>query len=133
MSDRFDHKLESKPAEGDAGPEIVRRIELITGTGRRRCWSSDDKVRMVVESLEPGATVSEVARRHGLSPQQLFAWRREARAMSGESTEVRRPPRLPWLARLRARCPPHRGPSSLRGHLHKSCLRPLHRHRHRRR
>jgi transposase-like protein len=107
MSDRFDHKLEhkleSKPAEGDAGPGIVRRIELITGTGRRRRWSSDDKVRMVVESLEPGATVSEVARRHGLSPQQLFAWRREARAMSGESTEVTAAAAAPAVARPASR------------------------------
>ena len=81
MSNRFDHKLEhkleSKPPDADAGHGSVRRLELITGTGRRRRWSSDDKVRIVVESLEPGATVSEVARRHELSPQQLFAWRRE--------------------------------------------------------
>src|SRR5262245_58873315 len=91
MSDRFDHKLErklehkleNKPAEAGAETEHVRRLELITGTGRRRRWSSDDKVRIVVESLEPGAKVSEVARRHGLSPQQLFAWRRVARAISG--------------------------------------------------
>ena len=86
MSDRFDHKLEhkleSRPAEGGAGPRSVRRIELITGSGRRRRWASDDKIRIVVESFEPGAIVSEVARRHGLSPQQLFAWRREARTMS---------------------------------------------------
>ena len=53
----------------------VRRIEVITGTGRRRRWSSDDRVRILLESLKPGANVSEVARRHGLSPQQ-----REARA-----------------------------------------------------
>jgi transposase len=92
MSNRFDHKLEhkleSKPPDADAGPGSVRRLELITGTGRRRRWSSDDKVRIVVESLEPGATVSEVARRHGLSPQQLFAWRREARCVSGQPPEV---------------------------------------------
>ena len=67
--------MRAKPAEGD-GERSVRRIELITGTGRRRRWSSDDKARIVVESLEAGANVSEVARRHGLSPQQLFAWRR---------------------------------------------------------
>lgn len=101
MSDRFDHKLEhkleSKPAEGDAGPRSVRRIELITGTERRRRWSSDDKLRMVVESFEPGANVSEVARRHGLSPQQLFAWRREVRAMSGQSTEVAAAPAAPAM------------------------------------
>src|SRR5260221_11052473 len=85
MSDRFDqtleHTFESKPdSGGDDAVTSVHRIELITGTGRRRRWSDDDKVRIVVESLRPGANVSEVARRHGLSPQQLFGWRREARA-----------------------------------------------------
>lgn len=85
MSDRFDHtlerKLESKPEVAGDGVVNVRRIELITGTGRRRRWSSHDKIRIVVESFEPGANVSEVARRNGVSPQQLFAWRREARAL----------------------------------------------------
>lgn len=85
MSDHFDHKLERRletraGSDGDEGGR-VRRLELISGTGRRRQWSSDDKARIVVESLAPGATVSDVARRHGMSPQQLFAWRREARAM----------------------------------------------------
>jgi len=60
-------------------PETVRRLELITGTGRRRRFSDDDKARVVEETLAPGAVVSEVARRHGLSPQQLFGWRRQAR------------------------------------------------------
>lgn len=73
MRDRFEHRLENKPADNaDGGVTTVRRIELITGTGRRRRWSADDKARIVVESLKPGANVSEVARRHGLSPQQLF-------------------------------------------------------------
>jgi transposase len=96
MSDRFEHRLERKldqklernAAEDDAELGSVHRLELITGTGRRRRWSHDDKVRIVVESLQPGATVSEVARRHGLSPQQLFAWRRTARATVGETAEV---------------------------------------------
>ncbi len=84
MSDRFkhrlEHKLETKPTEGDGAPEGVRRLEVITGIGRRRHWSNDDKIRIVLESLEAGTTVSEVARRHGLSPQQLFAWRRAVRS-----------------------------------------------------
>jgi len=72
MSDRFDHTLEhtleSKPDDGgDDAVTSVRRIELITGTGRRRRWSDDDKARIVIESLRAGANVSEVARRHGLS------------------------------------------------------------------
>ena len=57
----------------------VRRLEVITGTGRRRRFSEDDKVRIIEETLAPGAVISEVARRHGLTPQQLFTWRRQAR------------------------------------------------------
>jgi transposase len=59
--------------------EPVRRLEVFTGSGRRRDWSEEDKARIVSESYETDETVSGVARRHALSPQQLFAWRRAAR------------------------------------------------------
>jgi transposase len=71
-------------------PEAVRRLEVITGTGRRRRFSKDDKAHIVEETLAPGAVVSEVARRHGLSPQQLFGWRRQAR-QSAAGTDTTRP------------------------------------------
>ncbi|WP_291830021.1 transposase [Bosea sp. (in: a-proteobacteria)] len=60
-------------------------MEVITGAGGRRRWTVDDKARIVEETLEPGASVSMVARRHGLTPQQVFAWRREARQRSDEA------------------------------------------------
>jgi transposase len=62
-------------------PEIreVRRLEVITGALGRRRWSAEAKARVVAESLAPGVVVSEVARRHDLRPQQLFAWRHQAR------------------------------------------------------
>ena len=56
-----------------------RRIELLTGPGRRRRWSAEEKARVVEETLEPGARVSEVARRWQVCPQQVFAWRHAAR------------------------------------------------------
>ena len=56
-----------------------RRFEVINGAGGRRQWSVDDKARIIAETLEPNAIISEVARRHGLRPQQVFAWRRAAR------------------------------------------------------
>jgi transposase len=59
--------------------EPVRRLEIFTGSGRRREWPADEKARIVAESYEAGETVSAVARRYALSPQQLFAWRRAAR------------------------------------------------------
>ena len=46
--------------------ESYRRIELITGTTRRRRWSDDERARILAESFEPGANISAVARRHGV-------------------------------------------------------------------
>jgi transposase len=60
-------------------PEPVRRIEVFTGAGRRRNWSDAEKASIVAESDREGETVSGVARRYGLTPQQLFTWRRLAR------------------------------------------------------
>jgi transposase-like protein len=42
-------------------------------------WTAEQKARIVAESCESGETVSAVARRHGLTPQQLFGGRRQAR------------------------------------------------------
>ena len=69
----LDHTLKSDVAAG--------RLEVITETGRRRWFSRDDKARIVEETLVPGAVVSEIARRHGLTPQQVFTWRRQARRL----------------------------------------------------
>ena len=51
-------------------------VEIITSVQRRRRWTASEKVRMVEETFEPGMTVSLVARRHGVAPNQLFTWRR---------------------------------------------------------
>lgn len=56
-----------------------RRLEVINGAGGRRVWSRDARAAILEETLVPGAVVSAVARRHGLTPQQVFGWRREAR------------------------------------------------------
>jgi transposase len=60
-------------------PEPVRRMEVFTGAGRRRTWTAEHKAEIIAESYEGGESVSAVARRHGLTPQQLFGWRRAAR------------------------------------------------------
>jgi transposase len=68
----------SKPmSKPDAAP--ARRIELFTGAGRRRAWTPEEKAAIVADSYAGGASVSEIARRRGLTPTQLFTWRREAR------------------------------------------------------
>jgi len=59
-------------------PEPVRRLEVFTGTGRRRAWSAEQKGWIIAESYQSGETVSAIARRYGLTPQQLFGWRRAA-------------------------------------------------------
>jgi len=58
--------------------DTLEKVEVITSRQRRRRWSAAEKMRMVEESLEPGASVSLVARRHGVNPNQLFTWRRLA-------------------------------------------------------
>jgi transposase len=63
----------------DPNVGAVRRIEVITGAGGRRHWTSEAKARIVTESYAGDLSVSELARRHGLRPQQLFAWRHQAR------------------------------------------------------
>ncbi len=79
---RFDHTVDhTLDRMVDTKPEGLQRIEVITGVGGRRRWSSATKARVLMESFEAGAVVSEVARRHGLSPQQLFGWRQQARKM----------------------------------------------------
>jgi transposase len=49
-----------------------RRFEVINGAGGRRHWSTDDKARIIAETLEPNAITCEVARRYGLRPQKVF-------------------------------------------------------------
>src|SRR3977135_2537880 len=57
------------------------RVEVLGGVERRRRWSQDDKVRIVEETLAPGAKVTEVARRNGVAASVVFTWRRQARTV----------------------------------------------------
>ena len=65
-------------SDADGAGETFQRIEVISGTGRRRKWSRRRKESIVLETLEEGASVSEVARRHGVDASQVFKWRRDA-------------------------------------------------------
>src|SRR5215211_1797520 len=60
--------------------DSFRRIEVITGVGRRRRWTEQEKAWIVAESLDPATTVSAVARRYGLHASQLFVWRQQLAA-----------------------------------------------------
>jgi transposase len=57
--------------------DSFRRFEVITGVGRRRRWSVEEKARIVAESLDPATTASAVARRYGLHASQLLLWRQQ--------------------------------------------------------
>jgi transposase len=59
--------------------KVVERLEVMAGPTGRRSWPEAVKARIVAESFEAGARVNEIARRHGVAPQQLTAWRRDAR------------------------------------------------------
>jgi len=57
----------------------ISRLEILEGPTGRRNWPEEVKAAIVAESFEPGVKVSAVARRHGMMPQHLTAWRRLAR------------------------------------------------------
>ena len=55
------------------------RVEVLANGKQRRHWSADDRTRIVAETSVAGTKVSDVARKHGIAPSLIFAWRREAR------------------------------------------------------
>ena len=65
--DRSFHVLEAVPSRLEVSPQRPRRR-----------WSAEAKARLVEETLQAGANVSAIARQAGMSPSQLFGWRRKA-------------------------------------------------------
>ena len=53
--------------------------EILVGPERRRRWSDEQKIAIVVEAASGDGSVSDVARRHGLSRQQIYQWRSDIR------------------------------------------------------
>jgi len=100
--------------EHSAITEPVRRFEVFTGVGRRRTWSIEAKARIVAESLTSEDSVCAVARRHGLSPQQLFGWRRQARQSASRSAEKEAPLFVPAVVDAPALTARGRGPRRAR-------------------
>jgi transposase-like protein len=79
------HVLEKGHESATIGTKAdsFRRVEVITGIGRRRRWTDDEKARIVTKSLDPATTSSAVARRHGLYASQLFVWRQQLQLAAG--------------------------------------------------
>src|ERR1700721_1642781 len=63
----------------DVHKRSTERLEVVE-TGRGRRWSEDEKLRIVLESLETPRAISSTARRHGISRSLLVTWRRAFRA-----------------------------------------------------
>src|SRR3954466_11498015 len=74
-----------------------RRGEVITGVGRRRRWSLEDKARIVAESLDAATTSSAVARRYGLHASQLLVWRQQLQRSAGGTVARREQEFVPVL------------------------------------
>ncbi len=88
-----DSHHDTRDARNDVGG--YRRIELITGTERRRRWSDEERAQILAESFEPGANISAVARRHGVSGGLLHCWRKQARALAREGASSDAPTFVP--------------------------------------
>ena len=54
--------------------DTFSRMEIITGVARRRRFTTEQKLAVVAETMQPGLSISYVARRHGLSPSLVFRW-----------------------------------------------------------
>lgn len=90
-----------------AGPQ---RFDVFTGGGRRRRFTASEKAAIVEESYADGTSVCGVARRHGLTPQQLFGWRRLARL--GPSRSAERPMFVPVIVATGPKALPGDEPST---------------------
>jgi transposase len=77
----------------------VERVEIITGIHRRRRYTAEEKVRLVEQTMQPGMTVSAVARLYGVAPSLLFQWRR--RMSEGGQEAVRADEEVVPLSRVR--------------------------------
>ena len=93
------------------GKPIAR---VFTGAGRRRMWSVEVKARIVDEIVASGETLSAVARRHGLSPQQLFGWRRQLQATRSELLDAVQPSFVPAVLEASSSPPVRRQRNMLR-------------------
>lgn len=55
-------------------------VEVITSVQRRRRWTAEEKRALLEEADQPDSSISAVGRKYGISPSQLFTWRRLMRA-----------------------------------------------------
>lgn len=73
--------------------------EVLSSPERRRRWSVAEKIRIVEETMQPGVSVSYVARRHGIAPSQVFKWK--SRMLAGGETAVQADEEVVGLSQVR--------------------------------
>jgi len=97
----------------DEAKGVFRRVEVLTGPGRRRRWSDEQKMLIVAEAMEPDAVVSQIARRWQICPSQIFTWRRAARGGMASRLAANSPAFVPIveLASTPALAPPKLEPA----------------------
>lgn len=71
--------MDLQPEVSMYGTNRARPMEVVPGPTGRRQWPDGVKAKIVAETLQPGASVADVARRHGILPNHLSAWRTLAR------------------------------------------------------
>lgn len=77
----------------DLVSKAAQRFEVFTGAGKRRVWPPETKAAIVAECWSGQESVSAVARRHGLDPSQVYAWRKELiRQFKDQGLTVPTPP-----------------------------------------
>ena len=85
VSDGAEHSHQHYAQRGRAEADGRRRVEVITGPERRRRWPRELKAQITAESFSPGASVSQIARLHGVGLGLLHYWRRCARNGASDS------------------------------------------------
>jgi transposase len=80
--------LHLKNADFIPHAEPVRRFDMFNSPSKRRTFTADEKARIVTESYTSGESVCALARRHGLMPSQVFAWRKNARRHQNDETRA---------------------------------------------
>lgn len=55
----------------------MAKVEILTGAERQRRWSTEVKLSILQEAFSADGSVSDVARRHDILPQQIYAWRKK--------------------------------------------------------
>ena len=100
------------------------RVEILNGVERRRRWSDEEKARIIEETFAPGAKISEVARRRGVSRNLIYTWRRQARSgeLVGSAAARLIPVRLAELSTPTVVAPAQKPPHSARAAEKKSGL-----------